>query len=60
MDHKQIVKTRLAALGISLSDQEIDLLATAYGSLQKWEAVVQKMLQAESEPAVIFHAKVEG
>ena len=60
MDHKQIVMVRLAALGISLSEQEIDLLATAHASLQKWEAIVQKMLQAESEPALIFQAKVEG
>jgi hypothetical protein len=60
MDHKHIVVARLAALGISLSEQEIDLLAAAHASLQKWEAVVQKMMQAESEPAVTFHAKVEG
>ncbi len=60
MDHKQIVTTRLAALGISLSEQEIDLLANAHASLQKWETIVQQMLQAESEPAVTFQAKVEG
>ena len=60
MDHKQIVMARLAALGISLSEQEIELLATAHASLQKWEAVVQKMLQAETEPALTFQAKVEG
>ncbi|MBM4258183.1 MAG: hypothetical protein FJ147_20100 [Deltaproteobacteria bacterium] len=60
MDHKQVVTERLAALGISLSAQEIDLLAKAHASLQKWETIVQKMLQPESEPAVTFHAKVEG
>jgi hypothetical protein len=60
MDHKQIVVARLAALGISLSEQEIDLLATAHASLQKWEVIVQKMLRAETEPAVTFQAKVEG
>lgn len=60
MDHKQVVTERLAALGISLSAQEIELLAKAHASLQKWETIVQKMLQAESEPAVTFHAKVEG
>lgn len=60
MDSKLVVTTRLAELGISLSEQEIDLLAKAHVSLQKWETIVQKMLQTESEPAVTFHAKVEG
>ena len=60
MDHKQIVMARLAALGISLSEQEVELLAKAHANLQKWEAVVQKMLQAETEPALTFQAKVEG
>ena len=60
MDHKQIVVARLTALGISLSEQEVDQLAKAYSSLQKWETIVQKMLQAKSEPAVTFRAKVEG
>jgi hypothetical protein len=59
MDHKQIVMARLAALDISLSEQEVELLAKAHASLQKWEAVVQKMLQAETEPALTFQAKVE-
>jgi hypothetical protein len=60
MDHKQIVTARLAALGIPLSDKELDQLAAAYASLLKWEAVVQGMVQAETEPALIFQAKVEG
>jgi hypothetical protein len=60
MDTKQIVTARLAAVGISLSEQELDQLTAAYASLQKWEAVVQGMLQSETEPALIFQAKVEG
>ena len=60
MDHKQIVTTRLAAVGVSLSDDELDQLTTAYASLLKWETVVQSMLQAETEPALIFKAQVEG
>jgi hypothetical protein len=60
MDHKQIVTTRLAELGISLGEQEVELLAEAHVSLQKWETAVQQMLRAESEPAVTFRAKVEG
>jgi len=59
MDHKQIVATRLAHVGISLSDAELDQVATAYASLLKWETVVQKMLQPETEPALIFKAQVE-
>lgn len=60
MDHKQIVTTRLAQAGISLSDAELDQVTTAYASLLKWETVVQGMVQAETEPAVIFRAQVEG
>lgn len=58
MDHKAIVTARLAAVGIFLSDEEITLLASAYANLLKWETVVQNMLQAETEPALIFQAKV--
>jgi hypothetical protein len=59
MDHKAIVTARLAAVGISLSDEEVTLLASAYANLLKWETIVQNMLQAETEPALIFQAKVE-
>ena len=58
MDHKAIVTARLAAVGVSLSDEEVSLLAAAYANLLKWETVVQNMLQAETEPALIFQAKV--
>ncbi len=60
MDHKQIVATRLAAVGISLSDAELNQLTAAYASLLKWENVVQGMLQPETEPALVFQAAVEG
>jgi hypothetical protein len=60
MDHRHIVATRLAAAGISLSDNDLDQLATAYVSLLKWERVVQELLQPETEPALIFRAKAEG
>ena len=59
MDHKVIVTARLAAVGVSLSDEEVTLLASAYANLLKWETVAQNMLQAETEPALIFQAKVE-
>jgi hypothetical protein len=60
MDHKQIVTARLAAVGVTLSDKEVDQLAVAYASLLKWERMVQEMVQPETEPALIFQAKVEG
>jgi len=60
MNNRDIVTARLAAVGISLSDQELDHLAAAYGKLQQWESIVQKMIQPETEPAVTFHATVEG
>ena len=60
MDHKQIVTARLATVGVSLSDDELDQLTAAYAVLLKWETVVQGMLQAETEPALIFKAQVEG
>jgi len=60
MDHKQIVTTRLAQAGISLSDAELDQVTAAYASLLKWETVVQRMVQPETEPALIFKAQVEG
>jgi hypothetical protein len=59
MDHKQIVTARLAAAGVSLSDTELEQLTSAYAALLKWETVVQGMLQAETEPALIFKAQVE-
>jgi hypothetical protein len=58
MDHKAIVVARLAAVGISLSDEEITLLASAYANLLKWETIAQQMIQSETEPALIFQAKV--
>jgi hypothetical protein len=60
MNHRDIVTARLAAVGITLTDQELDHLATAYDKLLQWESIVQRMIQPETEPAVTFHAKVEG
>jgi hypothetical protein len=60
MDHKQIVAARLAQVGISLSDAELDQVAAAYASLLKWETLVQEMVRPETEPALIFKAQVEG
>ena len=57
---KDVVAARLAAVGISLSEQELDHLAEAYAKLLQWETVVQGMIQPETEPALTFRAKVEG
>lgn len=59
MDHTAIVTARLAVVGISLSDEEVAQLSAAYANLLKWETVVQNMLRADTEPALIFQAKVE-
>lgn len=60
MNHKAIVTARLAAVGISLSEEEINQLAAAYENLLKWETVARNIIKAETEPALIFQAKVEG
>jgi hypothetical protein len=60
MDHKQIVAARLAVVGVSLSDSELEQLTAAYARLLSWETVVQGMLQPETEPALVFRAKKEG
>ena len=59
MNNRDIVAARLAAVGITLSDQELDQLATAYAKLLQWESIVQEMVQPETEPALTFRAKVE-
>ena len=60
MNHKHTVTTRLAAVGIALSEDELDQLAAAYASLLTWEAVVQGMVQPATEPALTFQTKVGG
>jgi hypothetical protein len=60
MNNKDIVAARLAAVGVSLGEQELDHLAAAYAKLLQWETVVQGMIRPEAEPALTFHAKVEG
>lgn len=59
MTNRDIVAARLAAVGITLSNQELDQLAVAYAKLLQWESVVQGMVQPETEPALTFRAKVE-
>jgi hypothetical protein len=60
MDHKRIVAAKLLEAGIKLSDDDLDQLAAAYSKLLKWQTVVQEMLKAETEPALVFRAKVEA
>jgi hypothetical protein len=60
MDHKQLVATRLAEAGITLSDDDLTQLAAAYATLLKWQTTVQGMVQPETEPALVFRAEVEG
>ena len=60
MDHRRIVAAKLLEAGIKLSDDDLDQLAAAYSKLLKWQTVVQGMLKAETEPALVFRAKVEA
>ena len=60
MDHRQIVEAKLLEVGITLSNEDLEQLTTAYATLLEWEAVVQGMVRPETEPALIFKAKVEG
>lgn len=60
MDHRQLVEAKLLEVGITLSNEDLAQLATAYATLLEWEAVVQGMVRPETEPALIFRAKVEG
>lgn len=59
MDHRQIVEAKLLEAGIKLSNDDLDQLAAAYSTLLKWETVVQGMLKPETEPALVFRAKLE-
>jgi len=59
MEHRQIVAAKLLEVGINLSNDDLDQLAAAYPTLLKWEAIVQGMLQPETEPALVFRAKLE-
>jgi hypothetical protein len=60
MDHKHIVTARLTAVGVSLSDSELEQLTAAYARLLTWETVVQGMVQPDTEPALVFRAHKEG
>jgi hypothetical protein len=60
MDHRQIVEAKLLEVGIRLSNEDLEELTAAYATLLEWEAVVQAMVRPETEPALIFKAKVEG
>ena len=59
MNHRQIVEAKLLEVGIKLSNDDLEQLATAYAALLEWESVVQAMVRPETEPALIFKAAVE-
>jgi hypothetical protein len=60
MDYKPIVAARLAGVGVSVSDSELEQLTAAYTRLLTWETVVQGMVHPETEPALVFRAQEEG
>ena len=59
MNHRQIVEAKLLEVGITLSNDDLEQLTTAYAALLEWESVVQGMVRPETEPALIFQAAVE-
>ena len=60
MDYKHMVAARLAGVGVSVSDSELEQLTAAYTRLLTWETVVQGMVQPATEPALVFRAQEEG
>ena len=60
MEHRQIVEAKLLEVGIRLSNEDLEQLATAYATLLEWESMVQAMVRPETEPALIFKATQEG
>lgn len=59
MNHRQIVEAKLLEVGITLGNEDLEQLTTAYATLLEWESVVQGMVRPETEPALIFKAEVE-
>ena len=57
MDAREVVVAKLAELGVTLNDDDLDELATAYTAILKWQGIVDALLNRDSEPAVIFTAK---
>src|SRR5947209_13682857 len=63
MDSKQLISSKLAEWGLTLSNAELDQLAPAYEKLLRWQGMLEQMLQSrpiadginfpESEPIVI-------
>ena len=45
MKHRQFVETRLAQLGVPMSEDEVRQLGDAYALLVEWQSVVNTMLQ---------------
>lgn len=57
MDTREMVAAKLAEVGVTLSDADLDELAAAYTTILKWQGIVDSLLNRDSEPAVIFTAK---
>ncbi len=57
MDKREVVAAKLAEVGVTLSDDDLDVVATAHATILKWQGIVDLLLNRDSEPAVIFTAK---
>ena len=60
MKHRQIVETRLAQLGVPMSEDEVRQLGDAYAILVEWQSVVNTMLEKRVEPAEPLHGEMDG
>ena len=59
MDRRAVVAAKLAELGVTLSDDDLDELANAYATMLKWQGIVDSLLERKHEPAIGFAAKTE-
>jgi hypothetical protein len=60
MDRRAVVAAKLAELGVTVNDDDLDELTTAYATILKWQGIVDALLDRNNEPAVTFAAKTEA
>jgi hypothetical protein len=57
MDGRAVVAAKLAELGVTLNDDDLDELAIAYATMLRWQGIVDSLLDRNNEPAIGFAAK---
>lgn len=51
---RDLLAARLAEKGVRLAEQDLADVATGYGTLRLWRALLGALLQNQTEPDVIF------